>query len=200
MGARLSAGDVARGDRNWETWLIGFGSHDRLKPFLEARRYMTDEEYWPALRLVFDGHDAPSAWAWRLRYLLAGGGRKRAGAELLMTEEERARLGALPPKVTIYRGFVRPGGTWRGWSWTLSRERAEWFARRPLDRIGAYRLSLHGLRVNPRAVPHVATARVAKRDVLAFLGERKEEEILVDPRRVALVSAKPLRAGGGGAS
>jgi hypothetical protein len=48
------------------------------------------------------------------------------GREHLMDAEERA---ALPDVVTILRGFTHAEGA-RGLSWTLDRERAEWFARR----------------------------------------------------------------------
>ena len=47
-----------------------------------------------------------------------------------MEQEERKALAALPDRLTIYRGVHIKKGTLRGLSWTLDRERAEWFANR----------------------------------------------------------------------
>ena len=43
----------------------------------------------------------------------------------IMTENERAVLADLPDEVTVWRGDTDDPG----WSWTLKREVAEWFAR-----------------------------------------------------------------------
>ena len=57
-----------------------------------------------------------------------------------------------------------------GWSWTTEKAKAEWFARRfaALDRVK----------------PKVITGIVAKNDVIAYFGRRKEAEVVCRPKAV----------------
>jgi hypothetical protein len=116
-----------------------------------------------------------------------------------MSEEERKAFEALPDPVQVFRGFHRDGGE-RGFSWTTDREMAEWFAqvfnrgpkwyRRPGSEPDAP--LLWG---DPGGVPRVASGTVAKRDVLAYLLEREESEVLTLPEQVMLTGIERLGAG-----
>ncbi len=76
--------------------------------------------------------------------------------ELLMLEEEFEFFNNLPENITIYRG----ADSIEGISWTLSKEKAEWFAKR-FNKNGK-----------------VFEKTVKKTDCLCYLNDRKEEEII----------------------
>jgi len=91
----------------------------------------------------------------------------------VMDEEDRAIFEALPDSLTIYRGFREDGGEY-GWSWTLDKVKAEWFARRSAG------------------VPMVASATIPKRVALAYFGGRNEAEIVMHPDQYANVTIEAL--------
>jgi hypothetical protein len=92
--------------------------------------------------------------------------------QCVMTDAERARLEALPERVTVYRGFNAYSGS-SGMSWTLDPEVATWFARR----------------VGPGAV---ISGTVRRGRILALFDGRNESEVVVFPR---YVYARKLQAG-----
>jgi hypothetical protein len=101
-----------------------------------------------------------------------------SGRELVMDEEERAALAALPDLITVWRGAGHPGAA-EGLSWTLNKEKAAWFARRNTghpDRVGAF----------------VARGAVRKCDVLAHFIGRDEAEIVVLPDHVTNVKVQRI--------
>jgi len=86
-----------------------------------------------------------------------------------MSAAERRTLAELPVEFPIYRGFIGKRG--EGLSWSLSRRKAVWFARRfsVLTHLGQ---------------PRLMTGTIKKKDVLAYFNGRKEKEIVVDPAAV----------------
>jgi hypothetical protein len=76
--------------------------------------------------------------------------------ELLMTEEELEFFNNLPEEITIYRGAE----SIKGISWTLSKENAEWFAKR---------FEINGT---------VFEKTVKISDCFCYLNEREEQEII----------------------
>ena len=109
--------------------------------------------------------DCENAWQFeRTRDLFEN--RQSGRAEHIMNDAERKALADLPGVIQIYRGYRGPD--WQGWSWTLDRERADWFARRP-TRDGQ---------------PKIAVAQTRRADVIALLNGRNEREIVVDPHDV----------------
>lgn len=82
-----------------------------------------------------------------------------------MDDEERAKLASLPEKVTIYRGF-KHSESMSGFSWTLRRTRAMWFANRWKRNDDE---------------PKVATGTVHRDDILAYYSGRNEDEVVVFP-------------------
>jgi hypothetical protein len=89
---------------------------------------------------------------------------KRFDPELAMTGEERAKIKSLPAYITIYRGASKRKEALTGLSWTLSKTKAEWFAKRWLSggRPGA-----------------VVERRVFSANVKAYFAERGEDEIIM---------------------
>jgi hypothetical protein len=77
-----------------------------------------------------------------------------------MTEEELTTMESLDDTVTIFRGCVKNLNE-DGLSWTLDRERAEWFANR-FDQKGI-----------------VIEKAIGKEEIVAYFSGRGEQEIIV---------------------
>lgn len=86
----------------------------------------------------------------------------KPGKRFAMRASERKKLAALPDTVTVYRGVSHEGDD-DGISWTLSREKAEWFAKRWSDG-------------NPRVFS--GTAR--KEHIHAVFNGRREDEVVIN--------------------
>jgi len=98
----------------------------------------------------------------------------------LMDDAERATLAALPDPVEAWRGGrgVTPRQSAAGLSWTLYPERARWFAARW-----------------PPGSALVVRASFPKAAVLAYFGDSKERELVVNWRRARGLAI--LKNGGG---
>ncbi|MBR9804656.1 hypothetical protein GYB59_24495 [bacterium] len=106
-------------------------------------------------------------------YLIAGMLRNpRPGRQHLMDEEERQFLAELPDEITIYRGY---DFNQQGWAWTLNPEKAEFFARRATFFWSE---------------SFVATAVAKTNDVIAYIGSREEDEIVIDPAHLDIVEVR----------
>lgn len=113
-------------------------------------------------------------------------GSNRPGREAAMSDEERATLAALPDPVKVYRGVAHAERV-DGLSWTLDRERALMFAHRAASpEYAAFRA---GVPHSDDCQPLLATGEVARDDVLAYLDERQEQEIVSLAVRVVDVDA-----------
>lgn len=84
---------------------------------------------------------------------------------LLMSENELEVFNGLPDEVTIYRGVTSNNldGV-EALSWSLSPEKAEWFATRFSSIKG-----------------RVYSATISKNDIFAYFGLRGEQEVIVNP-------------------
>lgn len=91
-----------------------------------------------------------------------------------MDESDKEHFQALPKRFEIYRGCTRMGED--GFSWTLDREKAEWFAIR-FDRPGA----------------QILETEVAKESVLALLTGRGESEVVILPEEIVRESLRRTR-------
>ena len=152
----------------------------RLQTLAAYTPSMTDRVFWKTLADVWT--DSENLWQDKrvIRRLLSN---PRPCREEMMTAEERRALKRMPATLTIYRGF-NGKGTWRGWSWTISKEKGEWFARRP-----------ERPRANSPSDPTLVEATVKKADVIAYITARNESEIVVDPKKVKIVSTTKLKPG-----
>lgn len=89
---------------------------------------------------------------------------KKADPEYLMTPEERKQLDELDDTVTVYRGLTSHNAyNVFALSWTLDKEKAEWFAHRFNEDGKVYQ------------------AKIEKKNILALFNGRNESEIIVDP-------------------
>ena len=92
---------------------------------------------------------------------------KRCVPAILMSEDDLRVFESLPSKITVYRGIQDIAENLKGMSWTLSIEKAKWFSERWSKggkSGGVYKVT------------------VDKANVLAYFGNRGEQEIVVDPR------------------
>jgi len=129
------------------------------------RRKVTNQEYWNLVEMVWT--DSENIWQWgsMVRKLLLC---QRPDRRYIMNEEERAALAAMPDTLTVYRGLTSRG-TRLGWSWTLDRAKAEWFAAR-FTQEGQHKI--------------VLTGTVPRSRVIAYFTRCNEEEIVADPRHI----------------
>jgi len=153
-------------ENKWRQVVFG---HEQLfydQAFRKYLKHFDDKSYWETLSIIWTQQE--QLWPdrkWFLQLFQA----KRPKREHLMSAAERGTLAKLPVDFPIYRGFIGKRG--EGLSWSLSRKKAEWFARRfsVMTELGQPRLML---------------GVIKKKDVLAYFNARKEKEIVVDPAKV----------------
>lgn len=92
---------------------------------------------------------------------------KKASRESLMDAEELAYYDSLPDEFMVYRGIGTKSNK-KGISYSLSLEKAEWFAKRFQQKKG-----------------YVLAGTAKKKDVLAYFNSRKEQEVLVEPKNIS---------------
>lgn len=173
--------DEALAERDYARYLGLFGSHERVFPFLSIHTRLTDDEYWRALGSVWINsewsHEFRPLWDW-----LFLSNRNRAGSVAMMDAAERERWDELPNEFRVYRGQQRRRDP-IGYSWTLSHERAVWFANVGRPRFTDAWLRGPGL---------VLSGLVCKSDALAYLNGRTEEEILIPVGKVRSIRSGKL--------
>lgn len=144
--------------------------------FEMADRITDDAEYWQTVASVYvmieNQWEHPEKW----KQLFSSDRPKR---EMMMNDKEREFFDSLPDVITIYRGYSL-GELREGWSWTLKRETAQWFADRYVI-LDPY-----------ESCPEVITAKAEKSKVLAYFNDRDEEEIVVDFANV-IIQERPKR-------
>jgi hypothetical protein len=172
-------------ERDLTGFLYHHNQSDVLDGFLqiEKRYRLTPQEYWTLLRHTWTMSEVMMSrymvWALLLNA-------RRKTRHLMMTPKERARLDALPDPVTVYRGCGGP--KYVGFSWTLSKKMAERFAVIACNpRRGMLAPDLVG------TTPTVIKGTVAKRNIVALINDRKEQEIIAYPNRVKLLNFPPCR-------
>lgn len=146
----------------------------RLQALWSIERLLTPDEYWPLFAEVWcnvENH-------WQNKDIIPRMVKaKPRRYELIMTDEERDILAQCDDTLTVYRGYQLCNA--KGWSWTFSPSKAEWFAKR-------FSLS------NKWAV---AQGQVLRGDVVAFFNRCGENEIVVNPKNVRPIRGYSPRLG-----
>lgn len=167
--------EQAERDQDWTMVLLLHERPYRIEAFLAiADRIETDREWWEAVRYLWEDTENLHEWGdGVIRTLLS-----RPHPEMLMTQEEQKFVDQLPDELTIYRGYVKQGrqSNLMGWSWTLDKNKAIWFANRF---------------ITSSETPHLATATVRKGQILGYLSGRNESEIVVDPELLDITKNEP---------
>lgn len=148
-----------------------FDKPERLAAFARVAEHMTDGFYWVMLSDLYRRSESLYQDQHVLRGLMAA---NRPCRYMLMSDEERARLARLPARPTIFRGGWL--SNLLGWSWTLERGKAKWYANRcPYD-----------------GQPLIAKARVLHHHIAAYFGDEGHDEIVVPPEHIHIVAVIPL--------
>jgi len=136
--------------------------YDALIDMINDYGFEEDDKFWPTVGGVWTDSENifQNLAGWRSIWQTDIPDR-----HLVMSEEDQEVYRALPSSFEVYRG-VQEGGTDDGLSWTLSREKAQWFA----DRF--------------KGNGHVLTRIAQKSDVLAYFGNRDESEIVILPENL----------------
>jgi hypothetical protein len=129
----------------------------RVSAFKDIEHQLTDENYWKLLSRMWtdteNSYQDLSTW----KNLFKS---KRNQRHNLMTEDELDTMKSLDDIVTIFRGCVENLNE-DGLSWTLDRDRAEWFANR-FDEKGI-----------------VIERTVSREEIVAYFNARGEEELII---------------------
>lgn len=172
---RKAALEQAEVQKDWKKWVFSHTRAFRVSALVEmSTKIIDDREYWRLVMDVLTDSENLHQEKQNVRTLLNA---DRLHREAIMLPSDREYLESLNQEFTIYRGFSHEDSR-AGWSWTLDREKAEWFANR-------YSL-IDGSR------PEITTARVKKTDVIAYNNERNEKTIICDHRHVDIVETENL--------
>ena len=138
----------------------------RFQAFLAIREVLKGKLYWYALREAYASSD--NLYDYRFDVKLAFQSQENQ-KEFLMTKRERIFLQHLPDQITIYRGMTVNELIEKtvGFSWTLKKEIAEFFA---------YEYTRNFRTNNLEKTVHEMT--INKSEVMGFFNGREEFEIV----------------------
>lgn len=132
----------------------------RLQAFMEVRERMDDSCYWNLLRDIWIDSESPyiNIEVWKRLF----SNKRRKKKRLLIDKADRKAWKELPDVLTIYRG-VQHDGPDTGMSWTLSKEKAIFFAKRF---------------ANGKETGRVLEKQICKSEAIAYFNGRSEQEII----------------------
>ena len=146
--------------------LIMCSSYERFQTFLKIKDELNDKDYWRTLADAYTGSDNLYHLKEEVKEAFL---EDRSQRECLMNKKELKVYNSLPKNITIYRGMTieELESDDFGVSWTLSKERAEFFA------------TTYGRNFSTEGVPKVVhQLEVLKVEILAYFNERKEQEVV----------------------
>ena len=137
-------------------------------PFLQAiKQYMDNAEFSGFFGEIWTQVESPNMNA-RVSLDTLVEWFKEADKSHLMSKDELKAYHELPDELRIYRGIGEKSNP-KGLSWTLNKEKAEWFANR-YNMLGTK--------------GYVVTAVAQKKDGLAYFTGREEDEVIIDGRKL----------------
>ena len=154
-------------------YMRAIGLHERpyrvnaMMEYIDDHDFENHPDYWEAVSFVWTDSENifQNQKLWERIWKSDAPNRNK-----VMTPEDRDTFALhLRDSFTVYRG-VQIGGTDLGMSWTLSTEKAGWFANR---------WKQNG---------YILETEVSKSDVLAFFDTRGEKEIVIFPDKLTEVS------------
>lgn len=183
---KLQAVADARTKEDWRKYIFlrerpyrAIVLHDLL-----LSKMVSGEQYWKLVGDVWS--DSENCWQYQEEWheMLTA---DQAGREFMSSEDVRCvftlppEKGGLAPETRIYRGFCNEDAL-DGYSWTLDKARAKWFANRAVWRTGG------------RAIPMVASAMVKREHVIAYITGRDEQEIVLLPEHAQVEAVITLQS------
>lgn len=178
LAAKRQATQEAYDEQRWHSYIFLHERPYRAEALADVSALMDDDVYWEMVGSVWTDSENIVQCRETWHELL---GASRASREYIMNEEERDTLAKLTSPLMIYRGFSYEGGE-RGASWTHSKDKAEWFARRFGGVVG----DRNG------CAPSVAVGVTDLAKVIAYFDARNEREIVVLPEDVEIVRIEEL--------
>jgi hypothetical protein len=148
-------------------------SESRLSVLLSLTELAPAEIFWPALTKFWGACDA--TWDHQTKLLHAIQNAGKPGRQFL-SKAQRTFFDELPSQVQVFRGCSRPRV--RAVAWTADREVAEGFAR--------------GHRGIPVPEPVIASAIISKEHIFFVTNDRKEREVILNPRELHELVLKPF--------
>ena len=162
----------AKNKCDWRSYVWLHERPYRIDAFLDISWRLDGPRYWDLLGQVWS--DTENSWQnmgeWREAFTA-----DREGREMMSDEDVRCvfdlppEKGGLLPMTRIYRGY-RFDDALQGYSWTLDKARARWFANR--------------LRQDDHPSPKIVSGFVAREHVIAYITGRDEQEIVTLPEHV----------------
>jgi len=150
--------------RDWLGALLCVDSGRRTELCIQLWNLIPDEDKPDVLADAISGGDFPFGCRTKLISILSE--LLEDGRRVFDGEAARKGFNDLPERVQIYRGTTEAEGTDYGVCWTLSLEKAEWFATK------------HGRFRNTGSAPVILSAIVDRDDICGLLLERNESEVL----------------------
>ncbi len=163
--AKKQAVEEALAEKKWAKYIWLHERPYRVDAFRGISAQLDGPQYWELLGEVYI--DSENVWQNRDEWL-ALLQVNLPGREMMTDEKDRAvftlapEAGGLLDETVVYRGYRHEDGL-DGFSWTLNKATAKWFARRFPHQGG---------------IATVATGKVARDNVIAYLTGRGELEIL----------------------
>lgn len=147
------------GEKKFTSILIMINKPYRIEIFTMMQHLLSEKSYNELLNWVWTSTEFPHQIS--LRRL--NGLFKRINHSYFMNDEELEIYNNLPDNVEIYRGIQGPKAKVKALSWTLSLDKAKWFAKR-FDYNGK-----------------VFKTKISKKDIYAYCNGMGEEEIIIKP-------------------
>ncbi len=145
-------------EKKWSKYIFLHERPYRLQAFEKISIYLRPKQYWTLLGGIWI--DSENIWQnldqWTF-FLTEGPKRDR---QYFMSADDRKQFAKLPDTSKVYRGYI-PRKNKGGYSYTLSKDKAQWFANR-FHKNG-----------------QVIERTVKKSDVFAYLNGRNEQEVII---------------------
>jgi hypothetical protein len=152
--------------RDWSSYIWTHERPFRLYALLSIEPELSDVQYWQLLSEVWRYSENIYE---NLRQWVTALSSSRPERQEFMSTEDRACFEALPPTVTIYRGY-RPNINHKGLSWSLSKEVAQRLSKNVVPPGTDLKLSREGGKVRQKTI--------SKTKALAYLNGRGEQEVI----------------------
>ena len=161
-------------EKKWLKYILAHEKPYLIQAIIDHGNRLSDKEYWELVAYAWTAVENLWQYKKELEVLLTADRKQR---QKMMDIKEQNALIRLPYILTVYRGFQERLNK-LGWSWTLDRAKAEWFAKR-----------YHADKRKPR----LAIGECDRQQVVALFLGRNESEIVINPKLVKNLKTVPVK-------
>ena len=158
---------------DWTGALLCVGSRERISLCVYLWPIIPDNDRACVLAEAISCGDAPRYERDNLCAMLSA--LHEQNKRLFDSKAAKEAFNNLPTQVTIYRGTTESEGENYGVCWTLSRDKAVFFATKH------YRFR------NTKSLPVILSATIKRDDICGLLVERNEREVVICPSQIGAV-------------